>query len=120
MLQHGAGADEAQLLALQAVAGHEAVNGRGQHVLVRGVGVLLVGAGERNAVATEDGDLARRSVSHVLNHSMLSVGLSVVMRFSVRTASEYELWQKPYPKRYGVRDHTVGLYMRTYIVSVAL
>ena len=65
VLQHGAGGDLAQLLALQAVACDQAIDGGGQHVLVRRVRVLLVGTGERDAVAAEDGDLAGCSVSHI-------------------------------------------------------
>ena len=42
----------------QPEAGHQPVDGRRQHLLVGGVGVDGVGAGERDAVATEDGDAA--------------------------------------------------------------
>ena len=43
-------------LALQAEPDGQPVDGGGEHVLVRGVGVDAVGPGERDAVAAQDGD----------------------------------------------------------------
>ena len=64
VLQDGAGDDLAQFFALQTVASHQTIDGSGQHVLVRRIRVFLVGTGERDAVAAENGDLAGCSVSH--------------------------------------------------------
>lgn len=54
-LEHGASRHFAQALAFEVVAGHQAIQGRGQHVDVGGLRVGAVGAGEGNAVATDDG-----------------------------------------------------------------
>ena len=56
VLEHRAGDDLAEPLALEAEAGDQPVERGGQHVLVGRVGVDAVGAGERDAVAAEDGD----------------------------------------------------------------
>ncbi len=62
VLEHRAGDHLAEALALEAVAGHEPVDGGGQHLLVGDVGVDGVGPGERDAVATEHGDATGRGV----------------------------------------------------------
>ncbi len=56
VLQHGAGHDLAEPLALEVVAGDEPVERGGQHVLVGGMRVLRVRARERDAVAADHGD----------------------------------------------------------------
>ena len=61
MLEHGAGGDLAEALAGQPEPGDEALQRRGEHVLVGGVRVGAVGPGERDAVAAEDGDPAGRT-----------------------------------------------------------
>ena len=66
VLEHGTGDHHAELFILQVVTGREAVDRGRQHVLVGSIGVLAVRASERDAVATDDGDLARRSIGHVL------------------------------------------------------
>jgi hypothetical protein len=45
---------------VEAVALDQAVQGRGEHLLVGGGGVGAVGAGERNAHTADDGDAAGR------------------------------------------------------------
>jgi hypothetical protein len=57
VLEHGAGHDLAGALAGEPEARDEPVQRRGEHVLVGGVGVRAVRAGERDPVAPEDGDL---------------------------------------------------------------
>ena len=61
VLEHGAGDDLAGALALQPEAGDEPVERGGEHVLVGGLGVGAVRAGERDPVAAEDRDLRRPS-----------------------------------------------------------
>ena len=56
VLEHRAGDDLPDPLALEAEAGDQAVQRGGQHLLVGGVGVDGVGAGEGDAVAAQDGD----------------------------------------------------------------
>ena len=56
VLEHGAGDELAEPLALQPEPVDQAVEGRGQHVLVGRGRVDGVGAGERDPVAAEDGD----------------------------------------------------------------
>ena len=56
VLEHGAGDDLAHRLTGQAEAVDETVDGRGQHLLVGGGGVVGVGAGEGDPVAADDGD----------------------------------------------------------------
>src|SRR5690606_34114760 len=51
--------DHAEPLALQAEAADQAVQGSGEHVLVGGVGVRLVGTSERNPVTANDRDRTR-------------------------------------------------------------
>ncbi len=63
-----AGGDGAEALAGQAVAGDEAVDGGGEHVLVRRVAVFLVGARERDAVAADDDGAARSVLSGLRRH----------------------------------------------------
>ena len=58
VLEHGAGDDLAEALTLEAEAGGQAVDGRGEHLLVGGAGVDGVRPGERDPVAAEDGDAA--------------------------------------------------------------
>jgi hypothetical protein len=58
VLEHRAGSDLADLLPGEAAAGHQAVNGGGEHVLVRRVGVGAVLAGERDAVGADHVDRA--------------------------------------------------------------
>ena len=58
VLEDGAAGDLAERLALQAVAVDQPVERRGQHVLVAGVRVDAVGAGEGDPVAADDGDFA--------------------------------------------------------------
>jgi len=55
VLHHGAGGDVAQALAVQVEAVDQALQRGRQHVLVGHVGVDGVGAGKRDAVATDDG-----------------------------------------------------------------
>ncbi len=54
VLEHGAGGDLAEALALEPVLRGDAVDDRRQHVLVRRLRVLRVRARERNAVSPED------------------------------------------------------------------
>ncbi|GAA2666457.1 hypothetical protein GCM10010428_19140 [Actinosynnema pretiosum subsp. pretiosum] len=56
MLEDRAADDLADALAREAEAGDQAVEGGGEHVLVRGSGVRAARSGERGAVAAEDGD----------------------------------------------------------------
>ena len=63
VLEDGAGDDLAHALALQAEAGHQAVERRGEHVLVGGLAVGAVGPGEGDPVAAEDRRRAWRSGS---------------------------------------------------------
>ena len=56
VLEHGAGGDLAEALAGEPEALDQAVERRGQHVLVGGLRVGAVRAGERDPVAAEDGD----------------------------------------------------------------
>src|SRR5688572_21067914 len=63
-LEHGAGGDLAEPLPGEAEAGDEAVDGGGQHVLVRRLRVLAVAAGERDAVAAEDRGAASVRAAH--------------------------------------------------------
>jgi hypothetical protein len=58
VLEHGAGDDLVDLLALQGEAGDQAVDGCGEHRLVGLGGVGAVRAGERDPVAAEDGRMA--------------------------------------------------------------
>src|SRR5207248_2973517 len=58
VLEHRAGRDLAEPGVLQAKPSDEAVQRCRQHVLVGGPGVRPVGAGERNAVAAQDGGAA--------------------------------------------------------------
>ena len=69
VLEHRAGDDLAEPLALEPEPGDQPVDGRGEHVLVGRVGVDAVGAGERDAVAAEDGDAT----------GMLAVMLSILV-----------------------------------------
>ncbi len=64
VLEDGAGGDLTEPGALQAEAGDEPVQCRGEHVLVGGAGVGAVGAGERDPVAAQNGGAAE--VSHLL------------------------------------------------------
>ena len=70
VLEHGAGDDLAEPLALEAEAGDQAVERGGQHVLVGRVRVGAVGAGERDAVAADDGDPAGLGVHRVVGSSV--------------------------------------------------
>ena len=58
VLEHRAGHDLAEPLAPQLEPVDQAVDGGGQHLLVGDAGVDGVGAGERDAVAADDGDRA--------------------------------------------------------------
>ena len=58
VLEHRAADDRAEPLARQVEAVDQAAERGGEHVLVGGVGVRAVGAGERDPVAAEDGDRA--------------------------------------------------------------
>ena len=60
VLEHGAGDDLAEALALQPEARDEPVERRGEHVLVGRVRVGAVGAGEGDPVAADDDGVARR------------------------------------------------------------
>ncbi len=64
VLQHRTRDDLAEALALQPEAGDQAVDGRGEHLLVGDAGVDRVGPGERDAVAADHGDRAS-GVLHV-------------------------------------------------------
>jgi hypothetical protein len=54
VLEHGARGDLAETLALEAEAGHEAVDGRREHVLVRSLGIRGIRAGERDPISAHD------------------------------------------------------------------
>ncbi|MNW55323.1 hypothetical protein D3C74_329750 [compost metagenome] len=54
VLEHRTADDLAQALALEAVAGHEPLEGGREHVLVAGSRVLPAGTRERDAVAAQD------------------------------------------------------------------
>ena len=58
VLEHGAGGHLAHPLTRQAEPGDQALERGGQHVLVGGPRVGAVGAGERDAVAADDGGAA--------------------------------------------------------------
>ena len=58
-LEHGAAGDLAELLALQAVAGHQALERRGEQVLVGDARVGAARTGEGDPVAAEDQGVAR-------------------------------------------------------------
>ena len=62
VLQHRACGDLTEALPLQTKASDQAVERRGQHVLVGGSGIGAAGAGEGDSVAAEDGGAAQ--VSH--------------------------------------------------------
>ena len=72
VLEHGAGDDGPEALALQVVAAGQPVDRRGEHVLVGGVRVLAVRAGEGDSVAADDGDLAG-ACGHVCHSRLFSV-----------------------------------------------
>ena len=59
MLEHRTGHHLAQTLAMQVEALDQAIQCAGQHLLVARGGVDGIGAGERNTVATDNGDTAR-------------------------------------------------------------
>ena len=93
VLEHGAGDDLAGALALQAEARDEPVERGGEHVLVRGLGVRSVGAGEGDPVAAEDGDLLWHRAANVPVHLRFQSGkvlthgrsLPAVRRLPART-----------------------------------
>ncbi|GAA5047528.1 hypothetical protein GCM10023318_14140 [Nocardia callitridis] len=58
-LEHGAADDQAEALTLQAEPADQTVQRRGEHVLIGGMRICLVGASERNAIAANNGDGAR-------------------------------------------------------------
>ena len=56
MLEDRTARDHAEALTLEVEAADQAIEGRGEHVLVADLGVCLVLTRERNAVAAEDRD----------------------------------------------------------------
>ena len=97
VLEHGAGHHLAGPLALQAEARDEPVERGGEHVLVRGLGVRPVRAGERDAVAAEDRDLLWHCCANVPVHLTFQSGKPSHM------ADRYQQFADSTPGRFMVR-----------------
>ena len=90
VLENGTGDHFANALAAEVAAFDQTVEGSGEHVFVGGGGVDAVGAGERNAVGTDDGNAAKSG--HEESPVMMAGKLAQVMDMAL---AEMQMYRRP-------------------------